>query len=101
MLRVYLLATERVRKTASTIGFLRLRFFRARFLLVINLAMGTSLAVPSDVRGRLWLGLADSQLEATCIDLCDGASAATVTSVSLLSQVPLTALLAALLLHER
>src|ERR1700694_4721124 len=44
----YLLAAERVRKTASTIGFLRLAILSSTvFLLVINLAMGTSLAVPS------------------------------------------------------
>src|SRR5882724_768473 len=49
---VYLLATERVRKTASTIGFLRLAILSSTmFLLLINLAMGTSLAVPS---GRSW-----------------------------------------------
>jgi hypothetical protein len=54
---VYLLATERVRKTASTIGFLRLAILSSTmFLLVMNLAMGTPLAVPS---GRSWGARAD------------------------------------------
>jgi len=100
---VYLLATERVRKTASTIGFLRLAILSSTmFLLAMNLAMGTSLAVPS---GRSWaallgLGLVSQLGGYLALTYAMGHLPATVTSVSLLSQVPLTALLAALLLHE-
>src|SRR6266478_6631965 len=99
---VYLLATERVRKTASTIGFLRLAILSSTvFLLVTNLAMGTSLAVPS---GRSWaallgLGLISQLGGYLALTYAMGHLPATVTSVSLLSQVPLTALLAALLLR--
>src|SRR5207244_10427180 len=72
------------------------------FLLVINVAMGTSLTVPS---GRSWaallgLGLISQLGGYLALTYAMGHLPATVTSVSLLSQVPLTALLAALLLHE-
>ena len=100
---VYLLATEQVRKTASTIGFLRLAILSSTvFLLAINLAMGTSLAVPG---GRSWgallgLGLVSQLGGYLALTYAMGHLPATITSVSLLSQVPLTALLATLLLHE-
>ena len=100
---VYLLATERVRTTASTIGFLRLAILSSTvFLLVINLALGTSLAIPG---GRSWaalfgLGLVSQLGGYLALTYAMGHLPATVTSVSLLSQVPLTAILAALLLAE-
>lgn len=100
---VYLLATERVRKTASTIGFLRLAILSSTvFLFVINVAMGTSLAIP---RGHSWaallgLGLISQLGGYLALTYAMGHLPATVTSVSLLSQVPVTALLAALLLGE-
>jgi len=100
---VYLLATERVRKTTSTLGFLRLAILSSTvFLFVINEAMGTSLAVPS---GHSWaallgLGLVSQLGGYLALTYAMGQLPATVTSVSLLAQVPLTAVLAALLLHE-
>lgn len=100
---VYLLATERVRATASTIGFLRLAIVSSTvFLFAINLAMRTSLAVPS---GRSWaallgLGLISQLGGYLALTYAMGHLPATVTSMTLLAQVPLTALLAALLLGE-
>ena len=100
---VYLIATERVRATASTIGFLRLAILSSTvFLFVINLALGTSLAIP---RGHSWaallgLGLVSQLGGYLALTYAMGHLPATVTSVSLLSQVPLTAILAALLLAE-
>jgi drug/metabolite transporter (DMT)-like permease len=100
---VYLIATERVRTSASTIGFLRLAIlFSTIFLLLMNLALGTSLAVPG---GRSWaallgLGLISQLGGYLALTYAMGHLPATVTSVSLLTQVPLTALRAALLLGE-
>jgi drug/metabolite transporter (DMT)-like permease len=100
---VYLMATERVRTTASTLGFLRLAILSSTiFLLLINLAMGISLAIP---RGHSWaallgLGLVSQLGGYLALTYALGHLPATVTSVSLLTQVPLTAILAALLLAE-
>jgi drug/metabolite transporter (DMT)-like permease len=100
---VYLIATERVRTSASTLGFLRLAILSSTvFLLVINLAMRVSLAIP---RGHSWaallgLGLVSQLGGYLALTYAMGHLPATVTSVSLLAQVPLTALLAALLLGE-
>ena len=100
---VYLIATERVRATASTIGFLRLAILSSTvFLFAINLALGISLAIP---RGHSWaallgLGLVSQLGGYLALTYAMGHLPATVTSVSLLSQVPLTAILAAFLLGE-
>jgi drug/metabolite transporter (DMT)-like permease len=100
---VYLMATERVRTTASTLGFLRLAILSsAIFLLVMNLALGISMAIP---HGHAWaallgLGLVSQLGGYLALTYALGHLPATVTSVSLLAQVPLTAILAALLLAE-
>jgi drug/metabolite transporter (DMT)-like permease len=100
---VYLLATERVRSQTSTLGFLRPAILSSTFFLfLINFALGISLAVP---RGRTWLALLGlgliSQLGGyLALTYALGHLPATVTSVSLLTQVPLTAILAAVLLGE-
>lgn len=100
---VYLLATERVRATASTLGFLRLAVFSSTFfLLLINLAMRIPLTIP---RGHTWaallgLGLVSQLGGYLALTYALGHLPATVTSVSLLSQVPVTAVLAAVLLGE-
>jgi drug/metabolite transporter (DMT)-like permease len=100
---VYLMATERVRKTTSTLVFLRLAILSgAIFLFAINLALGTSLAVPS---GQSWaallgLGLISQLGGYLALTYALGHLPATVTSITLLAQVPLTALLGAWLLAE-
>jgi len=100
---VYLLATERVRAHTSTLGFLRPAILSSTiFLFVINLALGISLAVP---RGHTWaallgLGLISQLGGYLALTYALGHLPATVTSVSLLSQVPLTAILAAVLIGE-
>lgn len=100
---VYLMATERVRQYTTTLGFLRLAILSSTFfLLVINLALGISLAIP---RGHTWaallgLGLISQLGGYLALTYALGHLPATVTSVSLLSQVPLTAFLAAFLLAE-
>lgn len=100
---VYLMATERVRTTTSTLSFLRLAILSSTlFLFIINLLLGTSLAIPP---GRPWLALLGlglvSQLGGyLALTYALGHLPATVTSVSLLSQGPLTAVLATFLLAE-
>jgi drug/metabolite transporter (DMT)-like permease len=101
---VYLMATERVRATTGTLVFLRLAVFSSTlFLLAMNLAMGVSLAIPP---GRSWaallgLGLVSQLGGYLALTYALGHLPATVTSVTLLSQGPLTAVMAALLLGER
>jgi len=100
---VYLLATERVRTSTSTLGFLRLAMISSTVaLLMMNLAMGISLRVP---HGRtLWavlgLGLISQLSGYLALTYALGHLPATITSVSLLTQGPLTAVMAALLLGE-
>src|ERR1700687_65541 len=100
---VYLMATEKVRATTSTLVFLRLAIFSsAVFLLFINLALGISLRVPT-VRSwlpLLGLGLVTQLGGYLALTYAMGRLKATVTSIALLAQVPITAVLAALLLHE-
>ncbi|GAC1623803.1 MAG: DMT family transporter [Candidatus Acidiferrum sp.] len=100
---VYLMATEKVRATTSTLVFLRLAIFSSMiFLLLVNVALGISLRVPS---GRSWvpligLGLISQLGGYLSLTYAMGKLKATITSIALLSQVPITALLAAALLHE-
>jgi drug/metabolite transporter (DMT)-like permease len=100
---VYLLATERVRTSTSTLGFLRLAMISSTIaLLLINLLLGISLRVP---HGRtLWavlgLGLVSQLGGYLALTYALGHLPATITSVSLLTQGPLTAVMAALLLGE-
>jgi drug/metabolite transporter (DMT)-like permease len=100
---VYLLATEKVRATVGTLSFLRLAIFSSTIaLLLINLALGISLRVPS---ARTWwalLGLGFiSQLGGYLfLTYALGHLPATITSVSLLTQGPLTAVMATILLGE-
>jgi drug/metabolite transporter (DMT)-like permease len=101
---VYLMVTERVRSSVSTLAFLRLAMVSSTiFLLVTNLAMGISLHVPM---GRSWLALLALGLITQlggymALTYAMGHLPATVTSVTLLLQIPLTALLAAVLLGEK
>jgi drug/metabolite transporter (DMT)-like permease len=101
---VYLMVTEKVRSTISTLVFLRLAMVTsAVFLLLMNLGMGVSLRIPT---GHSWLALLALGLITQlggymALTYAMGHLPATVTSVSLLSQIPLTAVLAALLLGEK
>jgi len=100
---VYLMATERVRMSTSTLGFLRLAMISSTLaLFVLNQAMGISLRLP---QGRtLWavlgLGLVSQLAGYLALTYALGHLPATITSVSLLTQGPLTAALAAILLGE-
>jgi len=100
---VYLLATERVRTETSTLGFLRLAMISSTVaLFFINVIAGVSLKVP---HGRtLWavvgLGLVSQLGGYLALTYALGHLPATITSVSLLMQGPLTAILAAILLAE-
>jgi len=101
---VYLMATEQVRATTSTLVFIRLAMVSSTlFLLLINLALGISLRIPP---GRSWmallaLGLITQLGGYMALTYALGHLPATVTSVSLLTQGPLTAALAALFLAEK
>jgi drug/metabolite transporter (DMT)-like permease len=100
---VYLMVTERVRTTTGTMAFLRLAMISSTLaLLVINQMLGVSLRVP---HGRtLWavlgLGLISQLAGYLALTYALGHLPATITSVTLLTQGPLTALLAAILLAE-
>jgi len=100
---VYLMVTERVRTSTGTLAFLRLAMISSTLaLLAINLVLGVSLRVP---HGRtLWavlgLGLISQLAGYLALTYALGHLPATITSVSLLTQGPLTALLAAWLLSE-
>lgn len=100
---VYLMVTERVRSHTGTLSFLRLAILSSTiFLLIFNLVLRVPLTVPN---GRSWaallgLGLVSQLGGYFALTYALGHLPATVTSVSLLSQGPLTAVLAALLLGE-
>ena len=100
---VYLLATERVRTSTSTLGFLRLAMISSTVaLFILNRVMGISLRLP---HGRtLWavlgLGLISQLGGYLALTYALGHLPATITSVSLLTQGPLTAVMAAALLGE-
>jgi drug/metabolite transporter (DMT)-like permease len=100
---VYLLATEKVRETIGTLSFLRLAIFSSTIaLLLINLVLRTSLLVPN---ARTWwallgLGLVSQLGGYLFLTFALGHLPATVTSVSLLTQGPLTAVMATIFLGE-
>jgi drug/metabolite transporter (DMT)-like permease len=100
---VYLLATEQVRTTTSTLTFLRLSMLATTLvLLLLNFAMGISLRVPH--RHTWWallgLGLVSQLGGYLALTYALGHLPATITSISLLTQGPLTAAMAAVLLGE-
>jgi len=100
---VYLMATERVRTTTSTLVFLRLAILSSTiFLLAINLGLGISLAIPP---GHSWaallgLGLISQLGGYFALTYALGHLPATMTSITLLAQVPITAVMGAWLLAE-
>ncbi len=100
---MYLLATEQVRTTTGTVQFLRLAMISTTVaLFLINIMLGHSFRVTNT---RTWLALLGlgliSQLGGyMALTYALGHLPATVTSISLLTQGPLTALLAAMLLGE-
>ncbi len=100
---VYLMATEKVRGHTGTLVFLRLAVVSsAAFLLAANLVLRVPLAVPTgrSFAALLGLGLVSQLGGYLALTYAMGHLPATVTSVSLLSQGPLTAILAAVLLRE-
>ncbi len=100
---VYLLATERVRTTTSTLGFLRFAMISSTVaLFLINLSMGISLRMPhgQTLWAVLGLGLISQLGGYLALTYALGHLPATITSVSLLTQGPLTAVMAAILLNE-
>ena len=100
---VYLLATEELRAHINTLDFLRLATVSsAASLFLITLILRVPLGVPDrrSMLALLGLGLVSQLGGYLALTYALGHLPATVTSVSLLSQGPLTALLAALLLGE-
>jgi drug/metabolite transporter (DMT)-like permease len=100
----YLMVTEKVRAGSSTVVFLRLAMLSSTiFLLGFCLALGISLRMPP---GHSWLALLGLGLVTQlggylALTYALGHLPATVTSVSLLAQGPLTAVLAAFCLGEK
>jgi drug/metabolite transporter (DMT)-like permease len=100
---VYLMATVEVRGHTGTLVFLRLAILSSTlFLLIMNLVLRVPLGIPSShsFAALVGLGLISQLGGYFALTYAMGHLPATVTSVSLLSQGPLTALLAALFLHE-
>lgn len=100
---VYLLATEQVRGHTGTLVFLRLAIVSsAAFLLLLNVALRVPLSIPSErsFAALLGLGLVSQLGGYLALTYAMGHLPATVTAVSLLSQGPLTAVLAAIFLGE-
>jgi len=100
---VYLLATEQIRAHTGTLEFLRLAILSSTiFMFLFTLILRVPLAV-TDRRtflALLGLGLVSQLGGYLALTYALGHLPATVTSVSILSQGPLTAVLAALLLGE-
>ncbi|HMC27081.1 MAG TPA: DMT family transporter [Verrucomicrobiae bacterium] len=100
---VYLMATEEIRAHTTTLEFLRLAVLSsAIFMFLFTLVLRVPLGIPDrrSFFALLGLGLVSQLGGYLALTYALGHLPATVTSVSLLSQGPLTALLAALLLDE-
>lgn len=100
---VYLMATEQIRSHTGTLQFLRLAIlFSTLFMFVFAVALRVPLTIPDrrSFLALLGLGLVSQLGGYLALTYALGHLPATVTSVSLLSQGPLTAILAALLLAE-
>lgn len=100
---VYLLATEQVREHTGTLAFLRLAIlFSAIFMFVLAVILRVPLGIPDrrSLLALLGLGLVSQLGGYLALTYALGHLPATITSVTLLSQGPLTAALAAWLLHE-
>jgi len=97
------MVTEKIRSSTGTLSFLRLAMIASTLaLLAMNLAMGISLHIP---HGRtVWaivgLGLVSQLGGYLFLTYALGHLPATLTSISLLAQGPLTAAMAAVLLGE-
>jgi drug/metabolite transporter (DMT)-like permease len=96
-------ARDRVRETIGTLAFLRIAIFSATIaILLINLALRTSLQVPD---ARTWwalpgLGMVSQLGGYLFLTSALGHLPATITSVSLLRQGPPTAVMATVFLGE-
>jgi drug/metabolite transporter (DMT)-like permease len=100
---VYLMATEQIREHTNTLEFLRLAIlFSTIFMFLFAVALRVPLTIPDrrSFLALLGLGLVSQLGGYLALTYALGHLPATVTSVSLLSQGPLTAILAALLLRE-
>jgi drug/metabolite transporter (DMT)-like permease len=100
---VYLVATEQVRQHTGTLPFLRLAILSSTaFMFLFALLLKVPLGIPDrrSLLALLGLGLVSQLGGYLALTYAMGHLPATVTSVSLLSQGPLTAVLAALLLGE-
>jgi drug/metabolite transporter (DMT)-like permease len=100
---VYLMVTEKVRGSTGTLAFLRLAMIASMVaLLLMNLVMGISLRVPHGrtIWALLGLGLVSQLGGYLFLTYALGHLPATLTSISLLTQGPLTAAMAAVFLDE-
>ncbi|HWY06804.1 MAG TPA: DMT family transporter [Candidatus Acidoferrales bacterium] len=100
---VYLMVTEKIRNSTGTLAFLRMAMISSTLaLLLINLAMGISLRVPHGrtIWAVLGLGLISQLGGYLFLTYALGHLPATLTSISLLTQGPLTAAMATVLLGE-
>ena len=101
----YLMVTEHVRNRVASLALLGISLFSSMVCLgVFDLLLGISMKVPHD--GKIWAGLLGMGIVSQLIGYFAltyalGHLPATVTSVTMLAQAPLTALLAFLLLAER
>jgi len=100
---VYLMATEQIRTHTNTLEFLRLAIlFSALFMFLFAVALRVPLVIPDhrSFFALLGLGLVSQLGGYLALTYALGHLPATLTSVSLLTQGPLTAILAAIFLGE-
>jgi len=100
---VYLMATEEVRSHTGTLEFLRLAILSSTiFMFLFTSILRVPLNIPDrrSILALVGLGLVSQLGGYLALTYALGHLPATITSVSLLSQGPLTAVLAALLLGE-
>jgi drug/metabolite transporter (DMT)-like permease len=101
----YLMVTEHVRNQVASLALLGISLFASMLCLgLFDLVFGISMKVPHDARiwaGLLGMGIVSQLIGYFALTYALGHLPATVMSVTLLAQAPVTALLAFVLLAER
>ena len=101
----YLMVTEHVRNQVASLALLSISLFSSMLCLgLFDVALGISMSVPHDAKiwsGLLGMGVVSQLIGYFALTYALGHLPATVTSVTLLAQAPVTALLAFILLAEK
>jgi drug/metabolite transporter (DMT)-like permease len=101
----YLMVTEHVRNQVASLALLGISLFSSMLCLgLFDVLLGISMSVPHDAKiwsGLLGMGIISQLIGYFALTYALGHLPATVTSVTLLAQAPVTALLAFILLAEK